>query len=113
MLLQPVCECHSHASVIPQANWAHVDPLTVMNISLMMEFTNSRNTSCEFPLHLSGLTNAKPETKPPTQTEDSQFQFSQFMKCNFFDLVVAIPDARVDASLQSLMGCHNAKGTNS
>ena len=39
----------------------------------------------------------------------SQFWFSQFVKCNFFNLVVATPDAMVDTSLRSLMACHNTK----
>ena len=56
---------------------------------------------------------AKPETKPPTQTEDSQFWFGQLMKCNFFDLVAATPDAMVDTPLRSLIVCHNTKATNS
>ena len=51
--------------------------------------------------------------KSPTQTNDSQFQFSQFVKCNFFNLVVATPGAMVDTSLGSLIAHHNAKATNS
>ena len=35
------------------------------------------------------------------------------MKCNFFNLVVATPDAMVDTSLQSLMAHQNAKATDS
>ena len=51
--------------------------------------------------------------KSPTQTEDSQFWFSQFMKCNFFNLVVATPDIMVDTPLWSSVACHNIKATNS
>ena len=56
---------------------------------------------------------AKLETKPPTQTNDSQFQLSQFVKCNFFDLVAATPDAMVDFLLRSPIVCRNAKASNS
>ena len=48
----------------------------------------------------------RPETKSPTQTKDSQFWFSQFVKCNFFDLAAATPDAMVDALLRSIMLSH-------
>ena len=34
--------------------------------------------------------------KPPTQANNSQFWFSQFMKCNFSNLAAATPDAMVD-----------------
>ena len=51
--------------------------------------------------------------KPPTQTNDSQFKFSQFMKCNFFSQVATTHDAMVDYSLRSPIACHNAKATNS
>ena len=64
----------------------------VMNIKIMMEFTNSRSKLCEFPLHLSGYVRDRRQSSP-TQTKDSQFWFSQFVKCNFFDLVAATPDA--------------------
>ena len=69
-----------------------------------------RSKSWEFPpvSHC-----AKPETKPPTQTNDSQFQFSQFVKCSFFDLVAATPDAMVDTPLQSRAAHHNTEATNS
>ena len=40
-------------------------------------------------------------------------QFSQFMKCNSFSLVVATPDAMVDTLLQSLIADHCTKATNS
>ena len=56
---------------------------------------------------------AKLETKPPTQTKDSQFWFNQFVKCNFFGLVVATPDAMVDSLLRSPIAYHNTKATNS
>ena len=46
----------------------------------------------------------KPESTPATQTKGSQF-----MKCNFFNLVVATPDTVVDTPLGSLIACHNAK----
>ena len=55
---------------------------------------------------------AKLETTPP-QTEDSQFWFNQFVKCNFFDLVAATPDAMVDTPLRSAIAHHNAKAANS
>ena len=48
---------------------------------------------------------------PPTQTKDSQFQFSQFVKCNFFNLVATTPDAMVNSPLRSLTSNHNAKAT--
>ena len=63
-----------------------------MNIKIMMEFTNSRSKLCEFPLHLSGYVRDRRQSSP-TQTKDSQFWFSQFVKCNFFNLVAATPDA--------------------
>ena len=56
---------------------------------------------------------AKLEIEPPTQTYDSQFWFSQFMKCNFFNLVVATPDAMADSPLRSLIAHQSAKATNS
>ena len=37
----------------------------------------------------------------------------QLMKCNFFSLVAATPDAMGDTSLRSLAVCHNAKAANS
>ena len=43
----------------------------------------------------------------------SQFQFSQFVKSNFFNQVVATPDAMVNILLQSPIVYHNTKATNS
>ena len=83
-----------------------------MNKIFMMEFTNSRSKSCEFPPRLFRTTRSR-RKKPPTQTNDSQFQFSQFMKCNFFNLVAATPDAMANTSLGSPIAHHNAKATNS
>ena len=45
---------------LPTEQEAKDDPKNVMNMLFMMEFINSRNTSCEFPLRLSRL---------PTQTK--------------------------------------------
>ena len=89
--------------------------------SSVVDLTNTN--SCQLksahvtPTNCSHITSpvspqTRPETKSPTQTKDSQFQFSQFMKCNFFNLVVATPDAMVNTPLQFLIAHHNTKATN-
>ena len=44
---------------------------------------------------------------------NSQFQFGQFVKCNFSNLVAATPGAMVNAPLQFIMLHHNEKAANS
>ena len=59
------------------------------------------------------LPQTRPETKSLTQTEDSQFWFSPFVRCNYFNLVAATPDAMVDTPLRSPVACHDTKAANS
>ena len=84
-----------------------------MNTLFMMEFTSSRSVIMRIP-----ATPVSPDAKletnlQPKLTTHNSSLASQFMKCNFFSLVVATPDVMVDTSLRSLIAHHNTKATNS